>query len=452
MSDERIVRPMRRMTRREALRLAAYAGAAGGALGLIQACGGGGTSGGGGSSGGGTPANQKVQLVYAIPKDNTGVIPKLVDEWNSGNPKTQVQLQQTANNSADMHNLLLTSFTSKSATPDVINADVIWPGEFAAARWIRPLDDFLGSVRKQVFDSAIKVGEYKGKAYAVQLYYDSGQIYYRKDLLQKYGVGVPKTMDDLVSASKKIQAGERASNPNFWGFIWGGAKIENLVDEFLEWYWSLGGNLAGKNGGIQFDNDKGRKALQFMVDTIHKDQISPPGTTTYKPADLVPFMQNGTGAFMRNWQFAWALVEDQQQSKVAGKVGIVPIPGGGGATGHGCTGGWCLTINANSKYPDRAWQFMQHMLGKQVQTTLALDAADSPVRPDVLAEPQVKQNPFFAEIPQILKTAKSRPQLRNYTQISAALQTELSAAVVKQKSVADALKAGQQAVDQLQSE
>ncbi len=450
MSDDEIRGLLRQVSRRDVLRWTVYAGTAAGALRLIEACGGGTSTGG---TTGGTPADQTVQLVYAAQQDDSGTIPKQIDAWNAANPKTQVTYQPGPKVSQDFHTQLVAAFTARSTVPDVFDADVIWPGEFAAAGWMKPLDSYLtGSFKQSLFDSAVTVGQYKGKSYAVQRYYDSGRIYYRTDLLQKYSVDVPKTMTDLVAAAKKIQDGERAAgNSNLWGFYWIGAQIEALFDEFLEWYWGLGGSVLDKSGKLKFDNDQGRKAVQFMSDTIYTDKVSPPGTPTYKTPDIVPFMQNGNAAFMRNWAFAWPLLQDPKQSKVAGKISVAPMPGES-RTGYACTGGWCMAVNAGSKYPDRAWSFIQYMLGKQGQSLMATGAGLSPVRPDVLNDQQVQaSNPVFKLLPDILKATKSRPQLSNYTQVSAAIQPQLNAIMTRQKSPADGLKAAQAAVDDLLS-
>jgi multiple sugar transport system substrate-binding protein len=441
------------LSRRDVLRWGLYAGAGLSALELIDACGGSGASSTGNQAQ--TPADRTVELVYAAPQEDTGTTVKLVDAWNGSNPKTQVRYQQMPRTSADFHTQVVASFTAKSPTPDVTDVDVIWPGEFAAAKWIMPLDPFVtDSLRSSLFDSAIKAGQYKGKIYAIQRYYDSGQLYYRTDLLQKYGLSVPKTMDDLVSSSRKIQAGEQASNPNFSGFVWEGAKIEALVDQWMEWLWGLGGDVLDSSGKLKVDTDKGRKALQFMYDTVYTEKVSPSGTSTYKPADAVSIMQNGNAAFMRNWQFAWSLVQDAKQSKVAGKVSLAPLPSGtAGKTGVACTGGWMLAINARSKAPDRAWKFVDYMLSQKAQLTMASGQSLSPVRQDVLNDPQLQgaANGFFKLIGDVLKTAKGRPQLRNYTDLSNAIQPEFNAVVSNQKKPADGIKAAQSAIDSIQS-
>ena len=217
----------------------------------------------------------------------------------------------------------------------------------------------------------------------------------------------------------------------------------------MEWYWAFGGELTDKSGKISFNNEAGLKSVNFMHDTIYTNKISPPGTPTYKTPDIVPFMQNGNTAFMRNWGFAYNLLQDQKQSKVAGKVSIAPLPGSSGL-GFGCTGGWTMAINSQSAAPDRAFQFMTFMLGTKGQTMMATGAGLSPVRPDVLSDPAVQaSSPDFKLLPDILKNTKSRPQIKNYTQVSGAIQPLLSAIMTNQKSPAEGLKAAQSAVDTL---
>lgn len=452
MSDSEFPEFLRRATRRDVLRWGLLAAGGPGALSLIEACGG---STAGQATAPQTDPNATVQIVYGAQQDDSGTIPKQVAAWNAANPKTQVTYQPGPKNSADLHTQFLSSFTAKSPTPDVIDSDVIWPGEFAAAGWIRPLDDLLTpGLKSGLFQSALTAGVYRGKTYAIQRYYDSGQLYYRTDLLQKYGLQVPRTTDELVAAARKIQEGERPGNPNFYGFSWIGAKIEAIFDEFLEWYWSMGGELLDKNGKIAFNNATGRSALQFMYDTVYTTKIAPPGTPTYKTPDIVPLMQNGNVAFMRNWEFAWALVQNPAQSKVVDKVALAPIPSGpGGRQGYGCTGGWCIAINSQSRHPDRAYKFLEYMVSQPAQKEMALGASLSPVRNDVLTDPAVQGGAkgLFKQLPQILKATKARPALNSYTQISAAVQAELSAVITNQKNVADGLKAAQAAVDGIQN-
>lgn len=453
MSESDLQEKLREFSRRDVLRWGVSAAATFGVIDLVAACGGTTTS--SGSNAPKTDPAKTVQLVYAAPTEDSGTTTKLVAAWNAANPKTQVTYQAMPKTSADTHTQLVAALTAKSATPDVMDVDVIWPGEFASAKWVQPLDPFLtDTFKKALFDSATQAGTFKGKIYGIQRWYDSGQLYYRTDLLTKYNVSVPKTVEELTAAAKKIQDGERAADPNFYGWIFPGAKIEALFDHFMELLWSSGEQVVDKDNKIQVNTATGLKAAQFMYDSVYSTKISPPGTSTYKPADLNNQFQQGHAAFMRNWQFAWALIDDPKTSKAAGKSSIAALPSlSSSRAGTGCTGGWMVTINANSAYPDRAWAFCEYMLGQKTQTSMATLQSVSPVRPDAFNDSGVQgsQDGFFKLMAPVLKTVHGRPQISNYVQLSAAVQTELNAMMANQKKPAEALKAAQAAVDSIQN-
>jgi len=86
-----------------------------------------------------------------------------------------------------------------------------------------------------------------------------------------------------------------------------------------------------------------------MYDLIYTYKLAPQGTNTYAPNDILALFQAGKAPFMRNWTYAYALANDPTKSKVAGNVGVAPTLATTGNQGHGCTGGWVLGINANSK-------------------------------------------------------------------------------------------------------
>ena len=92
---------------------------------------------------------------------------------------------------------------------------------------------------------------------------DFGILYYRTDLLKKYGYSAPpKTWAELGVMAKKIQDGERASNPNFNGFVYQGNAYEGLTCDALEWLASSGGGQFIDGGKVTIDNPKAAAALE----------------------------------------------------------------------------------------------------------------------------------------------------------------------------------------------
>ena len=186
-----------------------------------------------------------------------------------------------------------------------------------------------------------------------------------------------------------------------------------------------------------------------MHDLIYKLKLSPEGTNTYVPNDILSFFSQGQAPFMRNWTFAYALA-NAKTSKIAGKVGVTSTLATEGNTGHGCTGGWVLAINANSQYKDESWKFIDYMLSKETQTSLSLNAGLISSRPDVVNDTTVQsKRPYFKQLATILNASNNRPKLKNYNQFTTPLQAAINTVLSNQGSAADALNGVQSQVASL---
>ena len=119
--------------------------------------------------------------------------------------------------------MYVTNFTAESSKPDIISVDVIWPGDFAKRGWIAPLNDLFTEEELSQYQSFAEAATVDGKLYAIPLYIDGTHLFYRADLLKKYGFEAPKTWEELPSV-KNDPRGEK--NPDLVGFVNMWAKIE----------------------------------------------------------------------------------------------------------------------------------------------------------------------------------------------------------------------------------
>ncbi len=380
-----------------------------------------------------------VNLTYYALQDNTGEQTAEVNLFNQQYAgKIHVDYQVLPTVATDQYQKFVTAFQSQSGSPDVVHIDVTWPAQFAIPGWLAPIDHYVNAqYLSQFFPSAGTVGKVNGKLYGIQRYMDIGMFYYRTDLVKKYGGTLPTTRDALT-AMAQIMQGE-AANGVTTGILFPGKKIEAIVDHWLENVWGAGGDI-GSSGNLQVNGQTQIDALQFMHDLIYTSKLSPSGTNTLAPADLLALFQKGAAPFMRNWTFAYTPANDPKASKVAGNVGVAPMWSTAGNQGHGCTGGWVLGINAYSQNKDEAWTFIDFLLSQSTQKSMSENAGLISSRPDVVNDPTVQAKiPYFSQIGTILGSGFNRPPLQNYNSFTTPMQAAINGVLSNQMSAADAL-------------
>jgi trehalose/maltose transport system substrate-binding protein len=312
---------------------------------------------------------------------------------------------------------LARAFSSKSSSIDVAMIDVVWPGAFAP--YLVNLKPKLGKQAKLHLASIVANDTIKGKLVAMPWFGDYGILYYRTDLLKKYGYNAPpKTWSDLFKMAKKIQDGERSSNPNFAGFVFQGNAYEGLTCNTLEWLASAGGGHIIDNGKVTIDNAKARTILDAIRNQIGK--ITPQGVTTYQEDQTEGAFDNGNAAFARNWPYQYGIGAGAG-SKVKGKFNVTVLPHGAAGKSVGTVGGWQLAVSKFSKHKGAAIEFVRYMTSPAVEKFDAITNSNVPTIVSVAKNKAVvKANPYLkpaiASVPRVTRPAKFLG--KNYNQAS----------------------------------
>ncbi|WGT51357.1 ABC transporter substrate-binding protein [Thioclava nitratireducens] len=359
----------------------------------------------------------------AIGKDNE-VLRAELDRWEkqTGNTVKIVSMPESTTDQFGQYKLWL---SAKSSDIDVYRLDVVWAPQLADH--FVDLNEATKDIQDQFIPSTLKGQMVDGKLVALPMFIGAPALYYREDLLKKYDRPVPKTWAEMKETAQIIQDGEReAGNKDMQGFVFQGAAYEGLTCNAMEWIASYGGgNFVEPDGSIDINNAKAAEALNMAASWI--GTIAPEGVLNYKEEDARGVFQSGDAAFMRNWNYAYALVNGDD-SPVKGKVGVSELPKGGEDGKSAATlGGWELAVSKYSKHQQEAIDLVKFLDNYESQKERAIVTSRPPTLTAVYNDPDVaKEQPFIPLWKPVLDGTLARPSAaakRKYNEASSLFWT-----------------------------
>ena len=366
-------------------------------------------------------------------------IPGLLREFERRHPGVTVRSEPLTWTSDEQHQFYVINLDGASPTFDVLMLDVIWVPEFAQAGWLLDLSPWV--TREELaphFPAAVEVATWGGRVWGMPWNMNVGVLYYRADLLAKYGLKPPPTWEALAEQAERVRAGERDARLD--GVLWQGKQYEGLVCNVLEHFWGSGAVLLGDDGRVLPEPARAEAALAFMRGLIERG-VSP-GWVTAGDEELTrrPF-GDGRAIFLRSWPYALDLFE-QPDSPVRGRVGMAALPGhAGGAAGAGATGGFHLGVNRRTRHTEAAVALVRYLAGEGAQRALtAAGVALYPTRMALYHDPEiVRARPHMPRFHDLMQAARPRPVTPYYLMLSTTMQPEFSAALVAVKTPRQAL-------------
>jgi len=284
---------------------------------------------------------------------------------------------------------------TSASGPDVYGLDVIWPGMLAES--FIDLKPYFANEMSAEFPAVAASYTVDNKLVALPYDANIGLLYFRTDLLRRYGYRVPpQTWDELERMAARIQAGERAKGKKeFWGFVWQGAAVEGLTCDALEWQASEGG---------------GRIIA-------------------------------GDAAFMRSWPMAY--VDSQAtDSPIRNKFDITLLPAGK-AGRVGTLGGVGLAVSRFSAHTNEALELVRYLCSRKVQLERSRVLSEPPTFPELYELAGLREpNPRYAVLAQAFRTAViSRPSSvtgKNYQDVTDAYMQAVHSVLTGEKRALEA--------------
>ncbi|MFC9634045.1 extracellular solute-binding protein [Streptomyces mirabilis] len=346
---------------------------------LLTAC-----SSGGGQVGPGATATPGASgdIVVASGRDVTGkggIRQQLIDAWNAQQDRehsdVHARLVELPGSADQQRSQLLGALQSGSAQYDVVNLDVTWVPEFAAAHLIRPLPDAL--VGADVIKSVASTARWGGKLYAVPFNSDVGLLYYRRDHLKQAHVqdtdlskGITwRQLRDLIDAVEAPGRSRPKGYEKGWTTQLGPyeGRTVNGIEAFLS---------ATDGAGLTDENGRYTATVQQLTDGIAELRARTQGAYTLGDAvrsdegESLTDFADGRTAILRHWPYAYRTLH---QSLTDAQLGVAPLPG------RAVLGGQNLALAGSSQQADKAKELIRFLTSRESERCL-LDAGFAATR------------------------------------------------------------------------
>lgn len=389
------------------------------------------------------PQSEKLKAVYASQEFQNLTGAKInVNQfsWDENRPK------------------VLTDFTTRAGSFDLLYLDVAWLAEYAEAGLLEPLDDALrttpaGEQPFEVEDFIPRLlentGRHKGKTFAIPYASDVANLIYRKDLFesdaersayrQRYGADLrpPQTFDEFKRVAEFFTRGEMFGTTTAGragGFIW---------NRWRQYLYAWGGDVVGQDGKPTFNTPESVASMEFYRDM---KKFMPPGAPSMTGGESVKVLTDGRAPMMIEWS---AYAPQLAESPVADKLAWTNIPRQQRQASG--TSGDSIGVYALSKNKEAAFALLRWLLNKEgVRRTTALGV--TPGRVSVLNDaalqakwPQLK--PFVTTYES--GTVVPEPKIATWDKMRDLIGTALSDAFTSDRPVKPIFDAAQQQLQQI---
>ncbi|MEU7135993.1 extracellular solute-binding protein [Streptomyces sp. NPDC046261] len=319
-----------------------------------------------------------------------GIRKRLVDAWNELQEKENSPYRARAvilPGSADLQrSQLLAALQSGSANYDIVNLDVTWVAEFAAAGLIRELPREYAD-DGDILDKVATTARWKGKVYAAPYNSDVGLLYFRRDYLVD-GAGIDEkklespagkrtswgdvaSLMDAVDAWARVDKSDKSKN---YRSAWTSqlSAYEGLTVNGTEAFASAGVRLTDEDGRYSASPEQLEKGVAEFRRRTTSSHTLEDAFESDEAGTLKDFAEGRT-AFLRHWPYAYRTLHAALGN---GKLGVAPLPGA-------VLGGQNLAVAANPAMPEarvkKALELVRFLTDKTSERCL-LDAGFAATR------------------------------------------------------------------------
>jgi len=333
---------------------------------------------------------------------------------------------------------LLADFAAEGGAYDFFIIDCIEVAEYAEAGWALDVTDWITpEMKEQILPFAAEGMIYQGKWYGLPFISEwKSTVYNAKKFADAGFDELASTFDEFVVQCQEIQDAGLAN----YGVSWSWFQGECLICDFAALAACFGGQFFDEQNNPLFNAGGAVDALQWMVDSIYKYEITDPASLTFTEGEVEDAMYAGEIAFCFQWGLPLVPLNNPDVSNVVGECAIGLSPSYDGKHSACVSGPMGLSINAFSEHPREAWQVLNFRAGFEGAKRNAVGAGIAPGWAALFTDPDVVEAISGLDIMlEQAKTVINRPRVPWYWDFSTALQEELHFALTQQKEPQEAM-------------
>ena len=253
--------------------------------------------------------------------------------------------------------------------------------------------------RQEYFGKAIDACTIDNTLFGVPESVSCRCLIYRKDLLEKYGMKVPSTWDELIDEARYILKKEK--NTNLSGVLLPLGPRTSLAGFFIELLWGHGGDIHDEAGNVAIADRKAVSALR-LLERIIKDKLVRPD---YYMSDNKKYYSNGRAIFYISVPEVFKEISDEN-CEIIDKTWLAPMPGVADKRAYKILMGFAYLIPGNTKYPEESIKYLKYLISRSKENEIKAGYPFSAQKSVLFNEKVRKMHLFYGESEKILENCR----------------------------------------------
>lgn len=259
-----------------------------------------------GSTASANPSSEEVTLTMVeslTSPERSALLQNVIDKYEAEHPNVHIELVSPPLENADAK---ITQMLMSGKGIDIVEVRDHTIAQFVNNGWLSDLTTYIDAWSEkdtltEAVDVALRTGVRDGKKYLLPYGFYQRCLFYRTDLLEKAGLEVPTTWQELYEAAVKLNKPEE----NQYGFAFRGGKgsLDNAITTVQAW---LGTDkfadvnaswfLKEPEGATIFSTPEVKEAFEFWK-AMYND-ASPKDSVAWGYPEMVQGFIGGTCAFL----------------------------------------------------------------------------------------------------------------------------------------------------------